>query len=180
MYLIELNDLVLLGYIVKVKDGTVTDADREKVKEIVGDMDTYLAIFNDLIYIAKSSVVAEELTINEAFELVRREYELLEFDQYIPFTYLEYVTYLSINILYINSMSSEDIWEKITTTIDRLRNCENYEIVHDLYYFMITLINAYGIAVSNLEVTKHILEKIDSFHDVEIVITVLPPYLFGF
>lgn len=180
MNIIQLNDLVLMNYIVKVKDGTVTETDREKVKAVVGDMDTYLAIFNDLIYIAKSSVVDEILTINEAFELVRREYELLEFDQYIPFLYLDGLTYLSINILYINSMSSDEIWEKIVTAIARLEECDNPELIHDLYYFMISLINAYGIAVSNLEITKQILDKIDSFHDTSIEIHLLPPYLFGF
>lgn len=180
MTIIQTNDLVLMGYIVKVKDGTVTEADRKKVINVVDDFDTYLAVFNDLMYIAKSSVVDEELTIQAAFNLVATEYGLLEFDQYIPFSYLENVVYLSINILHVNSLSSADIWDRIAITIDRLQNYGEYDVVHDLYYFMITLINSYGIAISNLDVTKQILDKIESFHDEEIVITKLPPYLIGF
>lgn len=180
MTIIQLSDISLMSYIVKVKDGTVTEQDREKVKAVIHDFDTYLAVFNDIMYIAKSSVVNEELTIQNAFNLVATEYQLLEFDQYIPFRYLEGVVYLSINILYINSMTSDDIWNKISYTINALTECTDNTLVHDMYYFLITLINAYGIAVSNLDVTKHILEKIESFHDVEIIITMLPPYLIGF
>ena len=180
MTIIQLNDLVLMDYIVKVKDGTVTEQVREKVRSVIKDFDTYLAIFNDIMYIAKSAVVDETLTIQSAFNLVSTEYQLLEFDQYIQFDYLEDVVYLSINILHVNSMTSNDIWDRINNVLESLKTCSNETLIHDLYYFLITLINSYGIAVSNLDVTKQILDKIESFHDTEIEITVLPAYLIGF
>lgn len=180
MNIIQSNDLTLMNYIVKVKDGTVTKNDREKVRNIVNNFELYLAVFNDIIYIAKSSVIEETLTIDNAFNLVKTEYELLEFDNFIPFKYLEHVVYLSINILHVNSMTNEEFWDKIIATIDVMQQCLDPKLVHDMYYFMITLINSYRVAVSNLEVTKQILTKINSYQDEVVEITLLPPYLIGF
>lgn len=181
MILINNDNMALMNYLVKFNDNNITESSRNKVIEIVNDFDSYLTIFNEMVYICKLQIKNEIVTLQSICEKLKTEYQLLGFDKYINYRYLEDVIILSFNIVApINVLNPEMIFEKILHTIEELKNCKDNQLVHDLYYFMITIINSYSVAVFDIDTTRQILDKIESFHDEEIELKLLPEYLIGF
>lgn len=171
---IDQKTIYMMNYIIAFSNQNIDKEIRDKAKEYIINMQDYREIFDTMIYICKEMISLHNGDVEEIFNFLKQEYVLLEFDNYIKFSYLNYILFLSLRLSARNSYGAENIWNNINSEIDSLEDCDNQKLKNEIYYLCISIVNNFNIVKYDLEGTERLLEHCRNIDFDDFKIELLP------
>lgn len=168
-----------IAYVVALYDNAVTTEIRNALKPYITDLQVSMDILNNMGGVFRKKLTEFETTPIEAVEIISSEYELLEMNQWLDFSYIEEILLFSMYAFHQYGYNNLDIHDMIVSIMDKADTADT-PLKIDMYCCAIKVLDRYNLVTEEMELAQRAIDFYNSIPEDDRCITILPDALTAF